>query len=133
MNYLCFLFLALLGSQQKQSESKYIILVNRSAVLTPIPSKIESFWADSIYFDSITIQGESMTKKIKTEVDKLKRLKQGSIVYSTFSVSNAIIRYSDGFPVDTLYTDKYFNFWKRDNVIYEGKKTEIKKWICWLR
>lgn len=127
MHYLILLLLHSAILQDVTGKTKYIIFINQSEALRPIPTNIESFWLDKIDFDTIIIQGEKIVGKLDTEIDQLEIVKSSSILYNTFSVNNAVIRYTDNIPIDTLYTDKFFHFWKINSSLYQDRKQYFKK------
>ena len=127
MNYLTILFVSFFISHIPPINSKYIILFNQREVSRPIPNSVEGFWLDKPDFDTMIIVGDKIIRKSEIEIANLSLLKPNSIVYNTFSVTNAIIRFSDDSPIDTIYTDQFFRYWKINDLLYQDKKEYFKK------
>lgn len=125
MNYLVAFILHLAIGSNKPD--KYFIILDKGFVLTPTPTRIESFWARNADHDSITIHDPEIIRKIEHGIDRFKLMKRRSIIYQTFSVSRAVIRVSNNTAVDTLYSDQFFGFWKIGDKIYYDKKETIRK------
>jgi len=113
-------------SQNIHKHTKYVVLLNQSSIQRPIPTTMETFWSDKPDFDTIILQGTKIINRLQIQLDQLKLVEPKSIVQSTFSINNAIIRYADDKPTDTIYTNQFFRFFKLGDKLYEDKNQFFK-------
>ena len=111
----------LLANYHSPIYTKYVIYFDQSNILRPIPNNIESFWSDSNDFDTITIQGEKIIQNLQKKIDDFRIVKSNSIIHSTFSIENAIVRFKDNLPIDTIYTNNRFRYWNINGIFFEDK------------
>lgn len=109
------------------NKTRYVILFDHREATQPIPNSIEGFWSNQSQFDTIIIEGGWIIKKLEKEIDYFKSVGRKSILNKTFNVNNAVIRYDGAMPVDTLYTDQFFRFWKIKEALYQDKKEYFNK------
>jgi hypothetical protein len=88
---------------------------------------VDEFWSGYSFHDTITIYERGVIRKIEKAIEKFKLVKRRSIIYLTFSVQNVTIRFSNNIPFDTIYSDQFFQYWKKGDRIYRDRNETIRK------
>jgi hypothetical protein len=92
---------------------KIIFLIDQGGGGRPIANTIDVFWQDQADFDTITVTGDRILTRLEKE---FKGLKESEM---KFSVHAAAIRHWKNGRRDTLYTDRFFHFWRINGKSYE--------------
>jgi hypothetical protein len=98
----------------KPEPDKIIVLIDQTPSLRPIANTIETFWGDKEHFDTIQIIDRTLVAEINTTLKKLWPDRNASPI----SYESCIIRFSKGQPVDTFYSWRWFDYWKKGSTIY---------------
>jgi len=93
---------------------KIIILIDQVPYQRPIANTIQTFWLDKEHFDTIQITGKALVTEINKTLCNLS-VDKG---YSEISYESCIIRFSKGHPIDTFYSWRWFDYWKKGSTMY---------------
>ena len=117
---LCFSFLSF--SEKPIKKDKIIILFYQEKGLRPIGISKEDFWFYKNDFDTIEITSQKLIKKIEKRYQSFKSTKFEDINYQA-----AFISYRDGKIRDTIYADRFFQYWEINNHVYKDTTEYFKK------
>lgn len=114
ISILFFTFFISFQKDKSVEPDKIIVLINQVPWERPIANTIETFWQDKEHFDTIQITGKTLVKQVNETLNKL--IKEND--YADISYESCIIRYSRGQVVDTFYSWRWFDHWKKGSTMY---------------
>jgi len=117
---LCLSFISL--CKQTKKSDKIVVLFYQQEALRPIGITQEEFWTYKNNFDTIELVSQRMLLKIEKKIHLLKLTR-----LDDFSYQAALIRVKNGKVSDTIYTDRFFQYWKIDNRVYKDTSMFFEK------
>ncbi len=117
---LCFSILPF--CKQTKVQNKIVVLFYQQDALRPIGITEEEFWSYKIKFDTVELISQRMLLKIEKKIQLLKLTKLEDLSYQA-----ALIRYKNERILDTIYTDRFFQYWKIDNHVYKDTSKFFEK------
>jgi hypothetical protein len=109
---LCFSFLSF--SKRSNKQDKIVILFYQQNVLRPVGISKEDFWFYKNDFDTIEITSQKLIKKFENTYKSFELTKFEDLNYQA-----ALIRYKNGKITDTVYSDRFFQYWQIGNNVFQ--------------
>lgn len=101
-------------------KGNFTVYINNSVSSPPALLTVDQFWQLADQLDKFDIKSENFKNLLLQEV---KELKKEDINYE-FSIAAAILIPGNG-RVDTLYADKFYRSWKKENENYKSTSTGL--------
>jgi hypothetical protein len=110
-------------NRSKPEPDKIIVLIDQVPWERPIANTIETFWLDKEHFDTIQITGKALVTEVNQTLKNLSPDKN----YSKISYESCIIRFSKGQAIDTFYSWRWFDYWKKGSTMYFDSTKRLKE------
>lgn len=105
-----------------QKIQKIELLFYQQKVRRPIANDYDIFWSNKADFDTIVIVDQKLINKVQSEFKKMKKDDIGG-----FSFQLAVIRYESNQVIDTIYSDRFMQYWMIDGMNYQNKRNFFTK------